>query len=99
MRPCAEIAKAVGMHQSRVEIRNQQHTANARSVLELLLLAAPAGSQLQLRAIGPDAEQAIIAVADLVASNDAISPMSLPAGRSVPALRPGEPAGLPLARS
>lgn len=99
LRPCAEIAKAVAMYQSRVEIRNHQHTANARSVLELLLLAAPAGSQLQLRAVGPDADQAVSAVADLVASNDAISPMSHPAGRSVLALRPGEAAGRPLAVS
>ncbi|MCU0981125.1 MAG: HPr family phosphocarrier protein [Pirellulaceae bacterium] len=40
MRPCSAIVNTVGKYQSHVEISNQRHTANARSLLDLLLLAA-----------------------------------------------------------
>jgi phosphocarrier protein HPr len=87
MRPCSAIVNTVGKCQSHVEISNQRHTANARSMLDLLLLAATQGSQLLLAAEGPDADQAISAVADLLAWESASSPTSCPVERPAPNLR------------
>jgi phosphotransferase system HPr (HPr) family protein len=87
----------VGKYQSHVEISNQRHTANARSLLDLLLLAAPQGSQLLLAAEGPDADQAIAAVADLLAGGAASSSTSPPPRRPAPELRGSETACLALA--
>ncbi len=38
---------------------------NARSILGLMMFAAPKGSTLEARAVGPQAEEALAALADL----------------------------------
>jgi len=97
MRPCSAIVNTVGKYQSHVEISNQRHATNARSMLDLLLLAAPQGSQLLLAAEGPDAEQAVAAVADLLAGDAASSSTSPPLRRPAHELRGSETACLALA--
>jgi phosphocarrier protein HPr len=44
--------------------------ANAGSVLGLLLLAAPHGSQIMVRADGPDSKQAILEISRIIGAND-----------------------------
>ena len=48
-------------------MRHDGQTASARSIMDLLLLAAHRGSEIELEADGPDAEAAVTALASLVA--------------------------------
>jgi phosphocarrier protein len=43
----------------------QQDTANAKSILGILMLAATKGCKIEVEAIGEDAEEAVTAILDL----------------------------------
>ena len=68
LRPCSAVAAAVGNYQATVTISNGSQTGNAASVMDLLLLAAAQGTELVLSATGPDAQDALDAVAALIAN-------------------------------
>jgi phosphocarrier protein HPr len=67
-RPCVAIVKAVGRHRARVTIQKGTQSVNAGSVMDLLSLAATAGTELVLSATGIDAEKALEAVVGLFGS-------------------------------
>lgn len=67
-RPAAEIVKAASRFRSEVTIRRDDMEVNGKSIMGVMMLAAEYGSTLWLRANGEDAEQAIDAIAALVAS-------------------------------
>ncbi len=67
-RPSTQIATTAGRYCSDVYIAKEGLTVDAKSVLELLMLAAECGSELQISAEGDDAEEAIRSVVDLVES-------------------------------
>ena len=67
-RPAAEIVKAASRFRSEVTIRRDDMEVNGKSIMGVMMLAAEYGSTLRLRANGEDAEQAIDALAALVAS-------------------------------
>lgn len=64
-RPCVAIVKTVSRHQAHVTIQKGTQSVNAGSVIDLLSLAAPQGTQLVLTATGSEAEEALEAVVDL----------------------------------
>ncbi len=45
---------------------DNQHIASAKSIMGLMMLAAPCGTKFMLSAEGPDAETAVSAVYDLI---------------------------------
>lgn len=65
-RPSTAIATAASRFQSDVTITKDDMTVDAKSVLELLMLAAECGSELVVRAEGSDAAEAVKAVVGLV---------------------------------
>lgn len=67
-RPAAEIVKAASRFRSEVTIRREDMEVNGKSIMGVMMLAAEYGSTLSLRANGDDAEQAVEALAALVAS-------------------------------
>ena len=67
-RPSTAIATAASRFQSDVSITKDDMTVDAKSVLELLMLAAECGSELIVRADGGDADKAVQAVVGLVES-------------------------------
>jgi phosphocarrier protein HPr len=67
-RPAAEIVKAASKFRSEVTIRRDDLEVNGKSIMGVMMLAAEYGSTLFLRANGDDAEQAVEAIAALVAS-------------------------------
>jgi phosphocarrier protein len=67
-RPSTAIATAASRFASDVSITKDDMTVDAKSVLELLMLAAECGSELIVRAQGDDADQAVKAVTSLVES-------------------------------
>jgi phosphotransferase system HPr (HPr) family protein len=66
IRPWTQFARLAGKFESRVEILHLGRRVDSRSPIDLLTLAAVEGTQLTLEAQGPDAQQAIEALADLV---------------------------------
>lgn len=67
-RPAAEIVKAAARFKSEVTIRRDDMEVNGKSIMGVMMLAAEYGTTLWLRANGDDAEQAVDAIAALVAS-------------------------------
>jgi len=67
-RPAAEIVKAASKFRSEVTIRRDDMEVNGKSIMGVMMLAAEFGTTIWLRANGEDAEQAVEALAALVAS-------------------------------
>ncbi|HKG92708.1 MAG TPA: HPr family phosphocarrier protein [Gemmatimonadaceae bacterium] len=66
-RPAAEIVKAAAKFQSDITIIRDDIEVNGKSIMGVMMLAAEYGSTLKLKADGPDAEQAVNAIADVIA--------------------------------
>lgn len=67
-RPAAEIVKLSAKFQSEITIVRDDLEVNGKSIMGVMMLAAEFGSSILVRANGPDAEQAVGAIADLVAA-------------------------------
>jgi phosphotransferase system HPr (HPr) family protein len=65
-RPAGEFAVMAGRFESEISVGNGREWVDGRSVLSLLSLAAGRGVELQIRATGADAEEAIIALGALL---------------------------------
>ena len=67
-RPAAEIVKIASKFKSEVTIRRDDMEVNGKSIMGVMMLAVEYGTTLWLRANGDDAEQAVEAIAALVAA-------------------------------
>jgi phosphocarrier protein HPr len=67
LRPCSAIVDVVSRHRADVTVRKGGQSVNAASILDLLLLAVPFGTELVLSATGADADEALDALAGLFA--------------------------------
>jgi phosphotransferase system HPr (HPr) family protein len=67
-RPSTRIVEVANRHKSSITLRVGDLTANAKSVLSLLALAAPQGTELAIEASGEDEAQAVAELAALVES-------------------------------
>lgn len=67
-RPAAEIVKAAARFKAEITLRRDDMEVNGKSIMGVMMLAAEYGTTLNVRASGPDAEQAVEALAQLVAS-------------------------------
>ncbi|MCC6696161.1 MAG: HPr family phosphocarrier protein [Candidatus Hydrogenedentes bacterium] len=65
-RPAATLVQTVLKFKSDVHISLNGHRVNAKSIMGLLTLAAAQGSILVVTCTGPDAEEALTAVRNLV---------------------------------
>jgi phosphocarrier protein len=66
-RPAAEIVKLASKYQSDITLVRDDLEVNGKSIMGVMMLAAEFGSSLVLRAAGPDAEQAVSALCELIA--------------------------------
>jgi phosphocarrier protein HPr len=66
-RPAAEMVKAAAKFKSDITISREDIEVNGKSIMGVMMLAAECGSTIMLRATGPDANEAIAALASLVA--------------------------------
>lgn len=69
LRPAALLTRELQSYDCRVMVQCLDATANARSIMGLMTLAAGYGSRLTFIADGPDAPKAMQTVADLFANN------------------------------
>jgi phosphocarrier protein len=67
-RPAARIVKLASTFASEIELGKDGLDVNGKSIMGVMMLAAECGSSITIRAAGPDAELAVQALADLVAS-------------------------------
>ena len=65
-RPSTQIATAACRFNADVTITKDDMTVDAKSVLELLMLAAECGSELRVQADGDDAPAAVQSIAGLI---------------------------------
>ncbi|HEX8717996.1 MAG TPA: HPr family phosphocarrier protein [Gemmatimonadaceae bacterium] len=66
-RPAAELVKVASRFQSDIIMVRDDLEVNGKSIMGVMMLAAEFGAELLIRASGPDEEQAVTAIADLVA--------------------------------
>lgn len=66
LRPAGQFAAVARQFDAEVRVRFEGIEADGKSVLDLLCLSAGPGAVLDLEASGPDAEQALAALADLI---------------------------------
>jgi phosphocarrier protein HPr len=67
-RPAAEIVKVAAKFKSEIAIGRDDLEVNAKSIMGVMMLAAECGATVVIRAEGEDAEAAIEALANLIAS-------------------------------
>ena len=67
-RPAAEIVKTASRFQADIVIVRDDLEVNGKSIMGVMMLAAECGATLALRAEGPDADQALDAIATVIAN-------------------------------
>ena len=68
-RPAALFVQTAKRYAATITIHYGERKANAKSIVQVLTLAAKQGSDLTIQAEGDDAEQALHALRDLIAAN------------------------------
>jgi phosphocarrier protein len=68
LRPLTAFAQRAMQYRCEVTVGKDNQRVNGKSPLELMLLAAPQGSELVLEVSGDDAEEAVEVLAELLAS-------------------------------
>jgi phosphocarrier protein len=68
MRPADKFVKLANSFRSEVWVHHRGRKANGKSILDMTSLAAECGATLDLEARGPDAEETLSALSDLVAA-------------------------------
>jgi len=67
-RPAAEIVKIAAKFSSEITIARDDLEVNGKSIMGVMMLAAECGASVVLKADGADAEQAVDALATLIAN-------------------------------
>lgn len=67
-RPAAMFVKTANKYQSEIWVECEEEQANGKSIMGLMMLAAPGGAELTVSAEGPDAAEAIEELAKIVES-------------------------------
>jgi len=65
-RPASQLAKLAGKYRADIHIRKGSDQVNAKSIMGIITLAAGPDTVLRFIATGPDAEDALTAINDLV---------------------------------
>jgi phosphocarrier protein len=66
-RPCAAFVKLASRFTSEITVAADDTEVNGKSIMGIMLLAAGKGTQIRIRADGPDEREAVRALTDLVA--------------------------------
>jgi phosphocarrier protein HPr len=66
-RPAAQLVRLAATFDAEIELAKDGVGVNGKSIMGVMMLAAECGSSIMIRADGPEAEQAVEALAELVA--------------------------------
>jgi phosphocarrier protein len=67
-RAAAQLVNLAGRYRSEITIRKNGEAANCKSIMGVLMLAAACGTPIEFEAIGPDSEEALRRIGELVAN-------------------------------
>lgn len=70
VRPATALAEAARRYTSRVVVWYQGRCGDARRVLDLIMLGAEPGAEVTLEVDGPDAEEALEALAEILSAEE-----------------------------
>lgn len=65
-RAAAKLVATASAFQSRIQLANEEKSVDGKSILSLMLLAAPQGSELKLTLEGEDEADALLAIMALI---------------------------------
>jgi phosphocarrier protein len=65
-RPAAEFVKLASRFDAKIKVRKDDLEVNGKSIMGVLMLAAEPGTELEIRASGPDAGSAVEALVELI---------------------------------
>lgn len=65
-RATAKLVATASEFESSVTLRNNGREANAKNIMQVMMLAASQGTNMELVADGPDEEQAVDALTELI---------------------------------
>ncbi|GIW97933.1 MAG: hypothetical protein KatS3mg111_1266 [Pirellulaceae bacterium] len=68
LRPADMLVRAAGQFQAKIELEKDGQVVDCKSIMSILTLGARQGSQLNLRAVGDDAERAVDVLAEMFAN-------------------------------
>ncbi len=66
MRPAMQFVDIATKFASDITVSNDENSVDGKSIMQMSMLAATCGTKLKIRAQGPDAQQAIDALRELV---------------------------------
>ena len=66
MRPAMQFVDLAGKFDSEIHVSNEEQSVDAKSIMQMTMLAATCGTKLYIKAEGADAEEAIKALRELV---------------------------------
>ncbi len=66
MRPADMFVQRAAQFESEITVSKEGHRINAKSIMDVLTLAAVKGTELEIEAVGSDAESALEELAKLV---------------------------------
>jgi phosphocarrier protein len=69
LRIAAQFVKTTSRYKCRIQVKNHRGLANGKSLINLIALAAPFGSEMTLSYEGNDAGEACTAIRELFAGN------------------------------
>jgi phosphocarrier protein len=67
-RPAAKLAKAANDFESTIRVMKDGLEVNGKSIMGIMMLAAAQGNVIQIEAEGPDEQEALKALGDLIES-------------------------------
>ncbi len=67
-RAAGKLVNLAKTFESRITLRREDEEVDGKSIMAVMLLAAPAGTELTLKADGEDEEAAMAAVAELISN-------------------------------
>lgn len=67
-RPAAEIVRCAGRYNANITLSRDGMEVNGKSIMGVMMLAAECGAIVTIKADGADAEEAVEALAELIAS-------------------------------
>lgn len=66
-RAAAQLVRLANGFASEIRVAKDGVEVNGKSIMGVLMLAAPKGAKILIRAIGPDAAEAVAAIGELIA--------------------------------
>ncbi len=65
-RAAAQLVQTANQFSAEVTLQKEEVEVNGKSIMGILLLAAPKGTEISLTVDGPDEERAMVVLADLI---------------------------------